>query len=161
MGPELPAWTLALPSAPWQTPGRRCARAAALFPGAGMSEAESQFRLTGGLGPLYLPRFLVNGREVALGLGGALGVPEHIKGVQGRCHVSPGGRNMAPLWLLSCFALVGATFGECQGTFRASQLALVVEALPPDAGNMRDSGSIPGSGRCPGGGHGNLLQYLA
>ena len=40
-----------------------------------MSEAESQFRLTGGLGPLYLPRFLDNGREVALGLGGALGVP--------------------------------------------------------------------------------------
>ena len=120
-----------------------------------MSEAESQFRLTGGLGPLYLPRFLDNGREVALGLGGALGVPEDIKGAQGRCPVCPGSRNMAPLWLLSCFALVGAAFGECQGAFGASQLALVVETLPPDAGNMRDAGSIPGSGRCPGGGHGN------
>ena len=66
---------------------------------------------------------------------------------------------MAPLWLLSCFALVGAAFGECQGAFRASQVVLVVESLPPDAGNMRDAGSIPGSGRCPGGGHGNGLQY--
>ena len=35
----------------------------------------------------------------------------------------------------------------------------MVEKLPADAGDIRDSGSIPGSGRSPGGGHGNPLQY--
>ena len=66
---------------------------------------------------------------------------------------------MAPLWLFSCFALVGAAFGECQDAFGASQVALVVEKLPPDAGNIRDADLIPGSGRCPGGGHGHPLWY--
>ena len=44
------------------------------------------------------------------------------------------------------------------GTFRASQLALVVKNLPANTGNVRDMGSIPGLGRSPGGGHGNPLQ---
>ena len=40
-----------------------------------------------------------------------------------------------------------------------SQVALVVNYLPADAGDVREVGSIPGSGRSPGGGHGNPLQY--
>ena len=40
----------------------------------------------------------------------------------------------------------------------ASQVALVVENLPADAGEVRDAGSIPGSGRSPGRGHGNPLE---
>ena len=45
------------------------------------------------------------------------------------------------------------------GTFRASQLALVVKNLPANTGDVRDVGSIPGLGRSPGGGNGNPLQY--
>ena len=41
----------------------------------------------------------------------------------------------------------------------ASQVALVVENLPANAGDIRDTSLIPGSGRFPGGGHGNPLQY--
>ena len=41
----------------------------------------------------------------------------------------------------------------------ASLVALVVENLPANAGNMRGVGSIPGSGRSPGVGNGNPLQY--
>ena len=41
----------------------------------------------------------------------------------------------------------------------ASQVALAVNNLPVNAGDLRDSSSIPGSRRSPGGGHGNLLQY--
>ena len=41
----------------------------------------------------------------------------------------------------------------------ASQVALVVENLPANEADMRDTGLVPGSGRSPGGGHGNLLQY--
>ena len=41
----------------------------------------------------------------------------------------------------------------------ASQVALVIENLPANAGDIRDMGLIPGSGRSPGGGHGNPLQY--
>ena len=41
----------------------------------------------------------------------------------------------------------------------ASQLVLVVENPPANAGNITDSGSSPGSGRSPGEGHGNPLQY--
>ena len=41
----------------------------------------------------------------------------------------------------------------------ASPVALVVNSLPANAGDVRDVGSIPGSGRSPGGGHGNPLQY--
>ena len=40
-------------------------------------------------------------------------------------------------------------------------MALVVEKLPANAGDIRDTGSISESGRSPGGGHGNPLQYLA
>ena len=41
---------------------------------------------------------------------------------------------------------------------RASQVALVVNNLPANAGDIRDVGLIPGSGRFPGGGPGNPLQ---
>ena len=44
-------------------------------------------------------------------------------------------------------------------TWRASQVAPVVEKPPADAGDLRDTGSIPGSGRSPGGGHANPLQH--
>ena len=40
---------------------------------------------------------------------------------------------------------------------RASQVALVVKNLPPNAGDARDMDSIPGLGRSPGGGNGNPL----
>ena len=40
-----------------------------------------------------------------------------------------------------------------------SLVASLVENLPANAGDARDTGSIPGSGRPPGGGHGNPLQY--
>ena len=42
--------------------------------------------------------------------------------------------------------------------FGASQVSLVINNLPANAGDVRDAGSIPGSGRSSGGGHGNLLQ---
>ena len=38
-------------------------------------------------------------------------------------------------------------------------VALAVENLPANAGNVRDADSIPGSGRSPGERHGNSLQY--
>ena len=38
-------------------------------------------------------------------------------------------------------------------------MALVVEKLPANAGDIRDANSILGSGRPPGGGNGNKLQY--
>ena len=43
---------------------------------------------------------------------------------------------------------------------RASQVVLVVQNLPVNAGDIRNIGSIPGWGRSPGEGHGNPLQYL-
>ena len=45
------------------------------------------------------------------------------------------------------------------GEWGTSQVALVVENPPADAGDIRDVALIPGSGRSPGGGHGNPLQY--
>ena len=42
---------------------------------------------------------------------------------------------------------------------RASQVALVVENPPANAGDVRIVGSIPGLGRSPGGGQGTPLQY--
>ena len=41
----------------------------------------------------------------------------------------------------------------------ASQVLLVVENPPTNAGDIRDAGLIPESGGSPGGGHGNPLQY--
>ena len=38
-------------------------------------------------------------------------------------------------------------------------MALVVNNLSANAGDIKDSGSIPWLGRSPGGGHGNPLQY--
>ena len=43
---------------------------------------------------------------------------------------------------------------------RVSQVVLVIENLPANAGDVGDSGLIPGSGTSPGGGHGNPLQYF-
>ena len=42
---------------------------------------------------------------------------------------------------------------------QASQVAVVVENLPANAGNVRDAGLIPGLGRSSGGRHGHPLQY--
>ena len=41
----------------------------------------------------------------------------------------------------------------------ASQVALAVNNLPANEGNVRDTGSITGSGISPGETHGNPLQY--
>ena len=38
-------------------------------------------------------------------------------------------------------------------------MALVVNNLPANVGDVKDAGSIPGLGRSSGGGHGNPLQY--
>ena len=43
--------------------------------------------------------------------------------------------------------------------FRVSQMVLVVNNLPANAGDIRYVSSISGLGRCPGGGHGNSLYY--
>ena len=43
--------------------------------------------------------------------------------------------------------------------FWASQVVLVVNNPPANAGDFRDRGLIPGLGRSPEGGHGNSLQY--
>ena len=45
------------------------------------------------------------------------------------------------------------------GQGSVSQLVLVVENPPANAGDIRDAGLTPGSGRSPGEGIGNLLQY--
>ena len=42
---------------------------------------------------------------------------------------------------------------------RASQVALVVENIPANAGDLTDMGLILESGRSPGGGHSNPIQY--
>ena len=41
----------------------------------------------------------------------------------------------------------------------ASQVVLVVNNLPANAGDVRNMGLIPGLGRSPGEGHGKPLQY--
>ena len=38
-------------------------------------------------------------------------------------------------------------------------IAPMVQNLPANSGDIRDTGSIPGLGRSPGGGHGNPLQH--
>ena len=43
-------------------------------------------------------------------------------------------------------------------TVWASQVVLVVENTPTNAGDMRDEGSIPGLGKSPEGGHSNPFQ---
>ena len=40
-----------------------------------------------------------------------------------------------------------------------SQVAIVINNLPANEGDVRDAGLIPASGRSPGEGHGNSLQY--
>ena len=42
---------------------------------------------------------------------------------------------------------------------KASEVVLVVESMPANAGDIRDMVLIPGSERSPGGGCGNPLQY--
>ena len=51
-------------------------------------------------------------------------------------------------FLLPCILILGT-----------SQVALVVENPPANAGDIRDAGLIPGSGRSPGGGHDHPLQH--
>ena len=41
-----------------------------------------------------------------------------------------------------------------------SQVALVVNNLPANAGDIRHTGSVPGSRRFPAGGHGSPIQYF-
>ena len=47
---------------------------------------------------------------------------------------------------------------ECENSFWASQVPLVVKNPPANDGDIGDIGWIPGSGRSPGGGHGNPLH---
>ena len=42
---------------------------------------------------------------------------------------------------------------------KASQVALVLNKPPANAGDIRDAGSVPELSRSPGGGYGNPLQY--
>ena len=42
---------------------------------------------------------------------------------------------------------------------RASQVVLVINNLPANTGDVRDTDSVPGSGRSTGGGRGDPLQY--
>ena len=42
----------------------------------------------------------------------------------------------------------------------ASQMALMVNNLPANPGDIRDMGSIPGLGRSHGEGNGNPLEYF-
>ena len=44
---------------------------------------------------------------------------------------------------------------EVIATDGASQVVLVINNLPAEAGDVRDMGSIPWLGRSPGGGHGS------
>ena len=44
-------------------------------------------------------------------------------------------------------------------SYRSSQVVLVVESPPANAGDIRAMGLIPGFGRSLGGGHGNPLQF--
>ena len=46
-----------------------------------------------------------------------------------------------------------------KNTLEGFSKALMVENLPANAGDVRDTGSIPGLGRSPGGGHSNPFQY--
>ena len=48
--------------------------------------------------------------------------------------------------------------GLCSHVILASQVALVVQNLPANAGDARGAGSISGSGRSPGEGNGKPLQ---
>ena len=59
-------------------------------------------------------------------------------------------------------SLLSTLFGALLGVLRgggASQVTLVVNSLPANAGDTKDETSIPESVRAPLGGHGNLLQY--
>ena len=65
-------------------------------------------------------------------------------------------------WCCSCkskFSLVAEFFLLSRPSTWASQVVLVVNDPPVNAGDARDAGLIPGSGRAPGGGNGNPLQY--
>ena len=57
----------------------------------------------------------------------------------------------------ACEQTVMATWSQ-SSTEGASQVALVVNNPPANAGDIRDMGSIPGSGKSSGRGHGNPLQ---
>ena len=67
------------------------------------------------------------------------------------------------LWLVQAFEKLNQkrsmNIKEVLLYFWASQVALVVNNPPANAGDFRDRGSIPGLGRSPEGGHGNSLQY--
>ena len=51
--------------------------------------------------------------------------------------------------------MLSSGIAESCGSFRASQVVLVIQNLPTNAGDTRDWGSIPGSGRF----HSNILAW--
>ena len=52
-------------------------------------------------------------------------------------------------------------WGLCCSYLGASHLTLVINNLPADAGDIRDTGSIPGLGTSPEGSSGNHSSVLA
>ena len=63
---------------------------------------------------------------------------------------------MSSLWASFSLAVV---FGFPCASHRASQVVLVVENPPANAGDRRDAGSVSESGRFPGGGNGCSPQH--
>ena len=63
--------------------------------------------------------------------------------------------------LISAFLALGEVKQLCMHLLSklASQVALVINNPPANAGDMTEVGLIPGLGRYPGEGHGNPLQY--
>ena len=49
--------------------------------------------------------------------------------------------------------------GAARKNKKASQVELVLNKPPANAGDIRDGGSVPGLSRSPEGGYGNPLQY--
>ena len=60
------------------------------------------------------------------------------------------------VWACFHFSWVKLSRSRIAGSYKASQVALVVKNPPANAG---DSGRTPGSERSPAIGNGNLLQY--
>ena len=65
----------------------------------------------------------------------------------------------AIVWACFHFSWVKLSRSRIAGSYKSSQVALVVKNPPANAGDSGNAGSIPGSGRSPGEGHGNPLQF--
>ena len=85
---------------------------------------------------------------------------EYVTGIPTPTHIHP---CVTPLITFFFFWLCYTSCVQLSVTLwivaPASQVALVVNSVPVDAGNARDVGSIHGSGRSPGVEHGSPLQY--